>query len=106
MSFVIIILLGLLSSLTIYQNHLHSTLYLERRLQVESLFQLGLTTFKDEYQGLNEDAGSRFYVFPDGSVTIKYENLSDNKMKLTILVKTPESSSPYRTQKIIPISSP
>ncbi|UFT97771.1 hypothetical protein KO561_11105 [Radiobacillus kanasensis] len=97
-----ITLLALLSSLTVYQNHLQSTAFLEEHLRIESLLQLSKKTFRTEYvkKKIGMENGTLHYSFPDGTVDIQYSTLPTGEIQVIFQVETDQEANYYSKQRL------
>lgn len=75
----VIVMVLVVSAIHIYQNNMQLTKHHIQQIQFETLFQMGLASFKEDVTKDDlplsqspDDKQKKLYAFPDGDVTIRY----------------------------------
>lgn len=78
-----ILLITVMTNINIYQKNVHLTYYHIDQLRIETLFQMGYAKFQNEFSPVDLDHQKTVtYHFPDGRVTIEFNQLNDEEGQL------------------------
>ena len=79
------------SAVPIYRNQVEMTLYLEQQLKIDTLFQMGITQFKEELikqpHTYYNQTGQVTYYFPDGLIILTYSPSDPTTLKLNYQIQ-------------------
>ncbi len=87
------------TSIRTYQHEIEITHHLIDQLKAETIVQMGLAKFKQDYLPNEQDTLNVHYSFPDGEVTIIYNFINDFEYRLHFTVLT-KSGLVYTTVNI------
>src|SRR5690625_2885206 len=99
-----IIFIVLTANIHIYKQETYNTHHHLEQLKIETLVQMGIMTFKNDYMDKNIQTNEVTYTFPDGTVDISFVPKELNEHLLHIRAQTNDNSY-YTTRNIINIDS-
>lgn len=99
-----IIFIIITASIRTYQHEIEITHQLIDQLRGETLVQMGLAKFNQEYLPIERETFSVHYHLPDGEVTIAYSFIDDSEYRLHFTVIT-KNGLTYTTLKPIKSTS-
>lgn len=99
-----IIFIIITASIRTYQHEIEITHHLIDQLRGETIVQMGLAKFNQEYLPIERDTFSVYYNLPDGEVTIVYSFIDDSEYRLHFTVIT-KNGLTYTTLKPVKSTS-
>ncbi|HLR75272.1 MAG TPA: competence type IV pilus minor pilin ComGG [Virgibacillus sp.] len=97
-----IILIVLSASIHIYKQEINMTHHHIEQLKIETLIQMSIMAFKDDYLNDSLDSGSVTYNFPYGTVHTDYSVETTSTILMQLTIRTDEHSS-YQTNHVMTI---
>lgn len=96
-----LIFIVIAASIRTYQQDIEITHHFVEQLKAETIVQMGVATFNQEYLEIEQDTLNIHYSFPDGEVTMIYNFINDSEYKLhfTVLTKNGLSYTTLITNK-------
>ncbi|HLR80675.1 MAG TPA: competence type IV pilus minor pilin ComGG [Bacillota bacterium] len=76
------------ANINIYSNEIHLTKQLIEQTKIETLIQMGLTTFKEDVTTFKHPEGTVSYEFPSGQVNIAFSTRDERYMQLDLKIET------------------
>lgn len=104
MFFIAVVMLLVIASGNIYRNEIFISDQLIHELKINTVYQMALTQFHNEF---NEDVptnGSVVYEFPDGKAAIKYTT-AENKVTLEMEIALHGNKTNKRVKHIIDLDN-
>lgn len=88
------------ASIRTYQHDIEITHHFIEQLKAETIVQLAIASFNQEYLEVGQDTLDFIYSFPDGEVLVRYNFIDDFEYRLHFTVLTTNELS-YTTLKTI-----
>lgn len=83
-----------------HQHDIEITHHFVEQLKAETIVQMAITSFNQEYLEIEQDTLNIYYHFPDGEASIIYNYIDDTEYRLHFTVLT-TNGLPYTTLKTI-----